>query len=200
MTRMPRLSGAAQSMFDLRTYLHALRLAHFTSYSHVRQVRRLDLGEGVSMAPNVSFRNAERISIGAGSHIGEHSVLWAGNNTGRIIIGEKCLFAPNVTVTASNYGIAQGDVAIMDQPKDERDIVIGDGAWLGANVVVLAGVTIGEGAVVAAGAVVTKDLPALCIAGGVPAKVIGVRPTAAPERTTGPSPEPAADDSPEAAA
>jgi len=197
---MPRLSGPARSLLDLRTYLHALRLAHFTSYSHVRQVRRLDLGDGVSMAPNVSFRNAERISIGAGSHIGEHSVLWAGNSTGRIIIGEKCLFAPNVTVTASNYGIVQGDVAIMDQPKDERDIVIGDGAWLGANVVVLAGVTIGEGAVVAAGAVVTKDLPALCIAGGVPAKVIGVRPTAATERTTGPSPEPAADDSPEAAA
>ena len=197
---MPRLSGPARSLLDLRTYLHALRLAHFTSYSYVRQVRRLDLGDGVSMAPNVSFRNAERISIGAGSHIGEHSVLWAGNNTGRIIIGEKCLFAPNVTVTASNYGIVQGDVAIMDQPKDERDIVIGDGAWLGANVVVLAGVTIGEGAVVAAGAVVTKDLPALCIAGGVPAKVIGVRPTAATERTTGPSPEPAADDSPEAAA
>ena len=195
---MPRLSGPARSLLDLRTYLHALRLAHFTSYSHVRQVRRLDLGEGVSMAPNVSFRNAERISIGAGSHIGEHSVLWAGDSTGRITIGEKCLFAPNVTVTASNYGIAQGDVAIMDQPKDERDIVIGDGAWLGANVVVLAGVTIGEGAVVAAGAVVTRDLPAQCIAGGVPAKVIGVRRTATPEPAVEPA-EGASAATPEAA-
>ena len=176
MSRMPRLSGAARSLLDVRTYLHAFRLAHFSSYSHVRQVRRLRLGEGVSMAPNVSFRNAERISLGAGSHLGEHSVIWAGNSTGRVTIGEKCLFAPNVTITASNYGIVQGDVAIMDQPKDERDVVIGDGAWLGANVVVLAGVTIGEGAVVAAGAVVTKDLPAQCIAGGVPAKVIGTRP------------------------
>jgi acetyltransferase-like isoleucine patch superfamily enzyme len=173
---MPRLSAAARSLLDVRTYLHAFRLAHFSSYSHVRQVRRLQLGDGVSMAPNVSFRNAERISIGAGSHIGEHSVIWAGNSTGRVVIGAKCLFAPNVTVTASNYGIVQGDVAIMDQPKDERDVVIGDGAWLGANAVVLAGVTIGEGAVVAAGAVVTRDLPAQCIAGGVPAKVIGTRP------------------------
>ncbi|KQM82783.1 DapH/DapD/GlmU-related protein [Agromyces sp. Leaf222] len=177
---MPKLSGAARSMLDLRTYLHAFRLAHFSSYSHVRQVRLLQLGEGVSMAPNVSFRNAERISIGAGSHIGEHSVIWAGNSTGRIVIGEKALFAPNVTLTASNYGIVQGDVAIMDQPKIEQDIVIGDGAWLGANVVVLAGVTIGEGAVIAAGAVVTKDVPAQAIAGGVPAKVIGERPTARP--------------------
>ena len=117
---MPRLPGAARSLLDLRTYLHAFRLAHFSSYSHVRQVRRLQLGEGVSMAPNVSFRNAERISIGAGSHLGEHSVIWAGNSTGRVVIGEKCLFAPNVTITASNYRIVQGDVAIMDQPKDER--------------------------------------------------------------------------------
>jgi acetyltransferase-like isoleucine patch superfamily enzyme len=176
--RMPRLSAAARSVFDLRTYLHAFRLAHFSSYSHVRQVRRLTLGEGVSMAPNVSFRNAERIAIGAGSHIGEHSVIWAGNTTARVVIGEKCLFAPNVTLTASNYGIVQGEVAIMDQPKVEQDIVIGDGAWLGANVVVLAGVTIGEGAVVAAGAVVTKDVPAQSIVGGVPATVIGLRPEA----------------------
>ena len=180
MSGVPRLSKAATSLLDVRTYLHAFRLAHFSSYSHVRQVRLLQLGEGVSMAPNVSFRNAERISIGAGSHLGEHSVIWAGNSSGRVVIGEKCLFAPNVTITASNYGIVQGDVAIMDQPKEERDVVIGDGAWLGANVVVLAGVTIGEGAVVAAGAVVTKDLPAQCIAGGVPAKVIGTRPLRAP--------------------
>ena len=190
---MPRLSKVATSLLDVRTYLHAFRLAHFSSYSHVRQVRLLQLGEGVSMAPNVSFRNAERISIGAGSHLGEHSVIWAGNSTGRVVIGEKCLFAPNVTITASNYGIVQGDVAIMDQPKEERDVVIGDGAWLGANVVVLAGVTIGEGAVVAAGAVVTKDLPAQCIAGGVPAKVIGTRPLRTPEESAASDAEDTAD-------
>ena len=77
-------------------------------YSHVRQVGRLDRGPDVSFAPNVSFRNAERITIGAGTHIGEHSMIWAGNSTGRITFGEKCLLAPNVTVTASNYGIDAG--------------------------------------------------------------------------------------------
>lgn len=176
-----RALGFLKSVVDPRVYLHGLRLAHFYNYSHVGQVRRLDRGADVHLAPNVSLRNAERISIGDGSYIGERCVLWAGNSTARISIGRKALFAPNVVVTASNYGMVQGPVAIMDQPKDEKDIVIGDGVWLGANVVVLAGATIGDGAVVAAGAVVTKDLPADCIAGGVPARVIGQRPRTDPK-------------------
>lgn len=164
-----------RSLLNPLTYLHALRLAHFSAYSHVQQVRKLTRGTNVSFAPNVSFRNAERIEIGAYSHIGEFSIIWAGDSVGRVVLGEKCLLAPHVTITASNYGIEQGE-PVMDQPKVERDIVIGRDVWLGANVVVLAGVAIGDGAVVAAGAVVTKDLPAQCIAAGVPAKVIGLRP------------------------
>jgi len=53
--------------------------------------------------------------------------------------------------------------------------VIGNDVWLGRNSLVLSGVTIGDGAVVAAGAVVTSDIPAYAIAGGVPAKVIRYR-------------------------
>ncbi len=49
-------------------------------------------------------------------------------------------------------------------------IVIENGAWIGANVTVLPGVTIGQGAVVAAGALVTKDVPPNTLVGGVPAK------------------------------
>lgn len=172
---MNKLVTAALSLIDPRVYLHGLRVLHFYGYSHVSQVRRLSRGERVSFAPNVSFRNAERITIGAGTHIGEYSTIWAGNTTGSIVFGEKCLLAPRVTITASNYGIVQGE-APMDQAKIEQDIVIGAGSWLGADVVVLAGVTIGAGAIVAAGAVVTKDVAPNAIVGGVPAKVIGMRP------------------------
>ncbi len=153
-------------------------MLHFASYSHVQQVPLLDRGADVSFAPNVSFRNAERITIGAGTHIGEQSIIWAGNSTGRITFGEKCLLAPHVTITASNYGTEPGRF-IMDQPKIEEDITIGRDVWLGANTVVLAGVTIGDGAIIAAGAVVTRDVPAGAIVGGVPAKVIGTRDGAA---------------------
>ncbi|WP_210413840.1 acyltransferase [Protaetiibacter larvae] len=175
-----------RSLLDVRTYLHGLRLAHFSSYAHVRQLRRLHRGAAVSFAPNVSFRNAERITIGEGSHIGEFSIIWAGNSTGRITFGRKCLLAPHVTITASNYGVDRG-TPVMDQPKVEKDITIGDDVWLGANVVVVAGVTIGDGAIAGAGAVITRDVPPFAIVGGVPAKVIGWRPEAgAPERERAP--------------
>lgn len=173
---MGKMHGALRSLADPRTYIQALRLAHFASYSHVQQVRRLQLGADIHMAPNVSFRNAERITIGDGSHLGEFDIIWAGNSHSTVSLGRKCLLGPHVTLTASNYGIVQGR-PVMDQEKVEKDIIIGDDVWLGANVVVLAGVTIGDGAVVAAGAVVTGDLPPQCVAGGVPAKVIGQRPT-----------------------
>lgn len=175
---MASISRALKTLGDVGVYLHSFRIAHFYGYSHVKQVKLLVRGAGVSFAPNVSFRNAERITLGAGTHIGENSIVWAGNSTGRIVLGAKCLLAPNVTLTASNYGTAAG-TPIMDQPKIERDIVLGDDVWLGANVVVTAGVTIGDGAVIGAGAVVTKDIPANAIAVGIPARVIGSREAAA---------------------
>ena len=53
-----------------------------------------------------------------------------------------------------------------------KPITIGNGVWLGASVTVIGGVTIGDGSVIAAGAVVTADIPAGVVAGGVPCKVI----------------------------
>lgn len=51
-------------------------------------------------------------------------------------------------------------------------ISIGNNVWIGANSVILKGVTIGDGVVVAAGSIVTKDVPPKCLVGGVPAKII----------------------------
>ena len=53
-------------------------------------------------------------------------------------------------------------------------IKIGCRVWIGAHATVLPGVTIGDNAVIAAGAVVTKDVPANAVVGGVPAKIIKI--------------------------
>ncbi|MEP6755196.1 MAG: acyltransferase [Chthonomonadales bacterium] len=62
-------------------------------------------------------------------------------------------------------------------PAIKMPIVVGNGCWIGARVTVLAGVTIGDGAVVAAGSLVTKNVPAHTLVGGVPAKPIRELPT-----------------------
>ena len=163
-----------QSVTDPRSFLHAVKLLHYFHYTHVGEVKKLTLGPGVRYAPNVSFSNAERISIGANTRVGAHTSLWAGDHSGRITIGADCNFGPNCFVTASNYGIEPG-TPILDQPKQDADIVIGDDVWFGTGVTVLAGVTIGSHCVIAAGSVVTRDIPPNSVVGGVPAKVLKTR-------------------------
>ena len=103
----------------------------------------------------MSLRNGERVSIGAGTQVGERVYLWAGDSTGRVTIGEHCRLGPEVFLTASDYGMLP-DEKIAYQERNERDIVIGNDVWLGARVFVGAGVTIGDGCVVSANSVVTN--------------------------------------------
>jgi acetyltransferase-like isoleucine patch superfamily enzyme len=168
------MKGVLTTVFDPRSYLQLFRLLHYYSYSHTRQRRRLTAGEGTRFAPNISFRNAERIRLGRECHVGERSFLWAGDATGRIEMGNHVSLAPGVFITASDYQFQPG-MPFRSQPKRERDVKIGNDVWLGAYVVVTAGVTIGDGCIVGAGAVVTRDIPPGSIAGGVPARVIGQR-------------------------
>jgi acetyltransferase-like isoleucine patch superfamily enzyme len=166
-----RIGRVLATIVDPGTYLHPIRLLHFYGYSHVRPRRKLTLGNGVRLAPNVSIRNGERITIGAGTHVGEHAYLWAGDERGRITIGEHCRFGPEVFITVSDYGLKPGEL-IAYQERSERDVVIGSDVWLGARVFVGAGVTIGDGCVVSAGSVVARSLEPGSIAAGVPARVV----------------------------
>ena len=132
------------------------------------------MSEGTLFAPNVSFRNGELITIGKHCHLGEFSAIWGGDDGGKITIGDFVSLAPHVFITASDYSFKKG-LPFRQQEKRDRNVTIGNDVWLGTKVSVTAGVTIGDGCIVGAGAVVTKDLPANAIAGGVPAKVLKYR-------------------------
>jgi acetyltransferase-like isoleucine patch superfamily enzyme len=166
-----KMLGVARSLAHPLTWFQIVRLLHYYGYAHVLPRRHVTLAPGATLAPNVSLRNGERISVGAGTHVGERAYLWAGDDTSRITIGANCRLGPEVFVTASDYGRLPGQ-NIAEQERDEADVTIGDDVWLGVRVFVGKGVTIGDGCVVAANSVVTRDLPAGAIAAGVPARVV----------------------------
>ena len=75
------------------------------------------------------------------------------------------------TYRSSAYGLGPDDAAFFDWRRSHR-VVLGNDVWIGHGAVVLPGVTIGDGCVIGAGSVVTRDVPANCVAAGVPCKVI----------------------------
>ncbi len=87
-----------------------------------------------------------------------------------IYVGDKVMFGPNVTVATAGHPI---DPELRYQAMQYNiPVHIGENVWIGANAVVLPGVTIGDNSVIGAGSVVTKDIPANVVAVGNPCRVL----------------------------
>jgi maltose O-acetyltransferase len=112
-------------------------------------------------------RASELLSIGAESNISGPLQVDLG---AEVRIGNRVTFGHHVVLLTIDHEI--GPAAYRCGRLVAAPIAIGDGAWLGSRVTVLAGVTIGEGAVIAAGSVVTRDVAPNTLVGGVPAKLV----------------------------
>jgi acetyltransferase-like isoleucine patch superfamily enzyme len=125
----------------------------------------------IHLGPGASIRIGQETHIQPGCHL--HAFV------SDIDIGRNVEIAAGCAFYSYNHGTTPG-ITIGSQPSESKGpIRIGDGAWLGHAVIVLAGVDIGAGAVVGAGSVVTRDIPENAIAAGVPARVIRYRGEAA---------------------
>ena len=91
-----------------------------------------------------------------------------------ITVGDDCLIASGCRFIDHDHGM-QRKMLLRIQPCPVGEIVIGNDVWIGANSIILKGVTIGTGAIVAGGAVVTKNIGDYEIWAGVPAKKMGDR-------------------------
>lgn len=133
---------------------------------------RVSIGKASGLRDDVKLHGPGAIEIGSGSSINDRTRVVALN---RVTIGDDVMIAPDCYIIDVDHHF--GDVArpITQQGYDIAPVVIGDGAWLGAKVIVTKGVNIGRHAVIGAGSVVTKDIPDYAIAGGCPAKIIRVR-------------------------
>lgn len=107
------------------------------------------------------------VIIGNHTRIGLHNTI-----IGPVTIGSHVNLAQGITITALNHNFDDSEKRIDQQGISTKEVVLEDDIWVGANAVILPGVTIGTHAVVAAGAIVTKDVPPHSLVAGVPAKVI----------------------------
>lgn len=139
---------------------------------------RLKLGDRSWIAGHAIVRGD--IEFGANCSVNPYACI-----SGKVRCGDGVRIASLVSIVGFNHGFDDPDVPIYQQKHEMLGITIGDDVWIGANAVILDGVTIGNGAVIAAGSVVVKDIPDMAIAGGVPAKVIrrrGEKPASRPSK------------------
>lgn len=107
------------------------------------------------------------VHIDEGTFIGLSCVL-----IGPVRVGKDVMLAQHIVMSGLNHGYEDVTKSISEHPCTSKEIVVEDQAWIGANAVIVSGVTIGKHAVVAAGSIVTKDVPPYSIVGGNPARLL----------------------------
>lgn len=137
------------------------------------------LGKGErTIAFPYTIRGIENIIAESPINIGPNSTIYT---TGaKLIIKKHFISGPNLTIITGDHHYMIGkfvdEISEKDKlPENDKDVIIEEDVWCGANVIILKGVTIGRGSIVAAGSVVTRSCPPYSIIGGVPAKVIRMK-------------------------
>ena len=172
------------SSIDPRALIHAFKIINYYNYSHVAELRQATLGQNLAISPNVSLVNARNLVIGDRVRIGARVSLWAGPGKGRIVLAEDVMIGPGAMLTAANYRYNDGS-PVTKQAMNEGDIIVGRDVWIGANAIILPGVTIGDRAIIGAGAVVRRDVPPNGIVAGNPGVVVASRRPEGPQAVAG---------------
>lgn len=171
---LPVIGGSEAHQFMHQVSQEALRITMElnSAYHTPEEIRVLmerltgkTIDESFAMFPPFYTDCGKNITIGKNVFINAGCKF---QDQGGITIGNGVLIGHNAVLATLNHDPAPENRGTM-QP---APIVIGKNVWIGSNATILPGITIGDGAIVAAGAVVTKDVPANTIVGGVPAKFI----------------------------
>lgn len=114
---------------------------------------------------------SSKVSIGNHSGIGIRAMIG-----GTTFIGDNVMMGRECIIVTQNHAFDRTDIPIREQGfQEEKPEFIGNDVWIGHRVTILPGGRIGDGVIIGAGAVVTGEIPAYTIVGGVPAKVLRKR-------------------------
>ena len=133
----------------------------------------LELGRWSWVGHGCKLRSHEgTVSIGAKTVLGQECTI---SSFQHVSIGRECVIADRVMMIDFDHGMAEVERPIRLQGIYKRDVRVGNNVWIGYGACILRGVTVGDNAVIGTNAVVTKDVPANAVVGGVPARLIRMR-------------------------
>ena len=112
------------------------------------------------------------VEIGAKTVMGQECTISAYQ---RVRIGEQCVIADRAMFIDFDHGVVEVDRPIRKQGIYKRDVEVGSNVWIGYGACILRGVRVGDNSIVGTNSVVTKDVPANAVVGGIPARVIRMR-------------------------
>jgi len=135
--------------------------------AHVHLGRWSWLGHGCKIRAHEG-----EIRIGAKSVLGQECTISAFQH---VSIGRECIVADRVMLIDFDHGVVDVERPIREQGIYKRDVRVGHNVWVGYGACFLRGVTVGDNAVVGTSAVVTGDVPANAVVGGIPARVLRMR-------------------------
>jgi acetyltransferase-like isoleucine patch superfamily enzyme len=145
---------------------------------------RVEFGRFVWLGHGTKIRCHEgAVSIGAKTVLGQECTISAYE---RVKIGEQCVIADRAMFIDFDHGVVEVERPIRKQGIYKRDVDVGSNVWIGYGACVLRGVQVGDNAVIGTNAVVTANVPANAVVGGIPAKVIRMR--EAPQKLRWPDP------------
>jgi acetyltransferase-like isoleucine patch superfamily enzyme len=113
------------------------------------------------------------VRIGAKSVLGQECTI---SSFQHVSIGRECIVADRVMLIDFDHGVVEVERPVRDQGIYKRVVHVGHNVWIGYGACILRGTTVGDNAIIGTSTVVTKDVPANAVVGGVPAQVLRTRP------------------------
>lgn len=126
------------------------------------------IGKNVTIFSSTKILGLLKVEVDDNTFIG-HDCLFIGGES-NITIGQNCDISSRVSFVTGSHLI--GNIDRRAGIGISKDIIIGNGVWIGYAVVILGGIKIGDGSIIAAGSLVNKDIESNSLYGGVPAKLI----------------------------
>lgn len=163
-------------LFFWLIYTHILSKIPYSLGSKLRKkvLSKLihNLDESNSISHNVKILCPQKMDLGKHISIANNVIL---DCRGSLKIGDNSIIGFETVILTSTHRHEQKDVPIRKQGMFSKPIIIGNDVWIGARAIIMPGITINDGAIIGANSVVTKDVPAHAIVGGIPANIIKYR-------------------------